>query len=96
MRVRWVGKDKKNKASCGCLSGAAPSPTVLKTVKKAERHENVTESGDVGILAFPPCLQLPVEELTCPRGNPAEKRFLLGQLPWFFGDMTPQVASSVL
>ena len=42
MRVRWVGKDKKSKASCGCVSGAAPSPTVLKTVKKAERHEDVT------------------------------------------------------
>ena len=42
MRVWWVGKDKKSKASCGCVSGAAPSPTVLKTVKKAERHEDVT------------------------------------------------------
>ena len=37
------GQGQKSKASCGCVSGAAPSPTVLKTVKKVSATKNVTQ-----------------------------------------------------
>ena len=68
-------RTKKSKASCGCVSGAAPSPTVLKTVKKDGRHEERdTRVATSEFWRFLPVLQQPVEELTCPGGNPAEKR----------------------
>jgi hypothetical protein len=34
--------------------------------------------------------------LTDQVGSVVRNTFLLGQLPWLFGDMTPRVASSIL
>ena len=49
----------------------------------------MTSVAKIGKRPFPSCVASYSGELTCPRGDLSEKRFLLSQLPCYSTEMTP-------
>ena len=49
----------------------------------------MTSEAKIGKRPFPSCVSSYSGELTCPRGDLSEKRFLLSQLPCYSTEMTP-------
>ena len=83
----WARTKKQGKLlwlSAGC----APLSRRSVAEKKGKDHNNMTSVAKIGKRPFPSCFASYSGELTCPRGNPAEKRFLLSQLPCYSTEMT--------